>query len=152
MIYGLYLSATGVMTSSHRIDVISNNLANSETSGFKRSLAHFRERPSEAVEDGEIGSTNSLLDQVGGGIWASPTRMDMSQGALERSDSPLHLALAGSGFFGIGGDEQTRLTRNGNFMLDRSGRLVLSDGSGSPVLDAKQQPIRLDPRWCKKSD
>ncbi len=52
MIYGLYLSASGVMSSSHKQDVIANNLANAETTGFKRDLALFMERPTAAQARG----------------------------------------------------------------------------------------------------
>lgn len=145
MIYGLYASASGVIASSHKQDVHANNLANIETSGFKRALALVQERPSEAVESGRPGTSNPLLDEIGGSLFLSPTSIDLSQGPLEQSNSPLHLAVFGRGYFAVRDGEQVRLTRNGTFMLDRAGRLTLADGSARPVLDVRQRPIRLDP-------
>ena len=67
MLYGLYLSATGVMTNAYRQDVIANNIANAETPGFKRDLALFQQRLTEAQER-RGGSTNwsdPLLEKLG---------------------------------------------------------------------------------------
>lgn len=144
MIYGMYLSATGVMTSSHRQDVIANNLANVETTGFKRAMAQFEQRPVESAALGRPDLSNPMLDAIGGGIFVSPTRVDNSQGILQPADSPLHVALSGDGYFAVKQGENVRLTRNGNFMLDRSSQLILSDEAGTRVLDDKQQPIRIN--------
>ena len=145
MIYGLYLSASGVISSAHRQDVIANNLANVETTGFKRALALVQQRPPESIESGRVNDSNRLLDGIGGGLFLSPTALDLSQGSIERSDSPLHVAIFGRGYFAVNDGNETRLTRNGNFMLDRVGNLILADGRGGQrVLDARQQPIRLD--------
>lgn len=145
MTYGLYLSASGVISSAHRQDVIANNLANVETTGFKRALALTQQRPPESVESGRPDLSNPLLDGIGGGLFLSPTTLDLSQGSVEQSDSPLHLAIFGQGYFALKDGDQTRLTRNGNFMLDRAGNLILADGRGGrQVLDVRQQPIRLD--------
>lgn len=144
MIYGLYASASGVIAGSHRQDVHANNLANIETAGFKRAMSMLQQRPAESVESGRRDLSNPLLDEIGGSLFLSPSVLDQSQGPIERSDSPLHLAIVGDGYFAVRDGEQTRLTRNGTFMLDRAGRLILADGSGLPVLDDKRQPIRLD--------
>jgi flagellar basal body rod protein FlgG len=146
MIYGLYLSAAGVLTNSYRQDVIANNIANAETVGFKKDLAFFQERPTQAQETGATGSTNSLLEMLGGGIFASPTQVDMSQGDLEPSQSNLDLGIEGNGFFAVNDKGQTQLTRDGRFMMDRAGRLIIANGSGQPVLDDKGQAIALDPQ------
>jgi flagellar basal-body rod protein FlgF len=145
MIYGLYLSATGVLTNSHRQDVIANNLANTETVGFKRDLALFQERRTEARERGvDPGSwSNPLLEDLGGGTFASPTVVDNTQGDMESTGNPTDLAIQGEGFFAVLDKGQLRLTRNGQFMVDRQNRLVLA-GSAQPVLDTGRRPIALD--------
>jgi flagellar basal body rod protein FlgG len=144
MIYGLYLSATGVMTSSYRQDVIANNLANSETVGFKRDLALFQQRRTEAQERGAgPGWTAPGLERLGGGALVSPTQVDASQGELEPTGNPLDVGIMGSGYFAVKDHDQTRLTRAGNFMVDRTGKLVLANGQGQPVLDVKGKPIQL---------
>lgn len=151
MIYGLYLSATGVMTSSYRQDVISNNLANSETVGFKKDLALFRQRLTEAQQrrlptTGLPGSaTNPLLEPIGGGHLAQPTVIDTAQGDFEPTGSTLDVAIEGGGYFAVDDHGQTRLTRNGRFAVDASGHLILSDQDGRQVLNEKRKPIQLEP-------
>ena len=155
MIYGLYLSASGVLTSSYRQDVIANNLANSETVGFKKDLPLFRQRLTEAQQrrlpaGGSFfsphgGPTNPLLEPLGGGLLAHPTVIDSSQGEPEPTGSPLDVAIVGKGYFAVDDHGETRLTRNGRFAVDRDGHLILSNHNGQKVLDDRQRPIQLDP-------
>ena len=83
MNYGLYLSASGVLTNTYRQDVFANNLANVETPGFKPDLPSIRQRDPEAIEDnlGFQGS-NELLDRLGGGVLAGQQRINFNQGTL----------------------------------------------------------------------
>jgi flagellar basal-body rod protein FlgF len=143
MIYGLYLSATGVLTNSYRQDVIANNLANSETVGFKRSLALFQQRRTEAQSSGKNGQTDSLLEGMGGGLLLAPTAVDRTEGSLESTGNNLDVAIHGSGYFMVQNGKNTDLTRNGQFMTDREGTLILADGSGHPVLDSDGKTIQL---------
>ena len=149
MIYGLYLSATGVVTSSHRQDVIANNLANAETPGFKRDVALFQQRLTEAqgrrrgTGSGFDDRSVALLEDLGGGILAAPTLVDTRQGDMERTGSPLDVAILGDGYFAVTDQGETRLTRNGRFMLDKEGYLVLSDAAGHKVLDPEGKPVRF---------
>ncbi len=144
MIYGLYLSATGVMTNSYRQDVIANNLANSETVGFKRDLTLFRERPTAAQESPEHqGWTNSLLEGIGGGTYAEPTAIDTVEGPMEKTDNKTDAAIQGSGYFTVDDHGTTRLTRNGQFMISADHTLVMANGKHLPVLDDKGQTIKL---------
>ena len=114
MIYGLYLSATGVQTSAHRQDTIANNLANAETVGFKKDVSLFRQRLTEAQErrlspgsrrpHGPLfpgAPTNPLLEPIGGGHDFHPTLIDTAQGELEPTGSPLDLAIEGGGCFDV---------------------------------------------------
>ena len=145
MIYGMYLSATGVITNSYRQDVIANNLANADTVGFKKDLATFRQRPTASAENPLAGRHGSpLLDGIGGGTFADPTAVDTSPGDLESTGNPLDAAIIGNGYFAVQGkDGQPRLTRDGQFQLDRDGRLTLANAQGSSVLDAEGHPIIL---------
>ena len=145
MLYGLYLSATGVMTSSYRQDVIANNLANEESIGFKKDLALFKQRSTAAMEHPEHASwTNPLLESIGGGTFAMPTSIDTTAGIIEHTGSGLDSAIQGPGFFAVSANGQDRLTRNGQFQIDRDGFMTLSDGSGAKVLDPNRNPILLD--------
>lgn len=143
MIYGLYLSASGVLANSYRQDVIANNLANSETVGFKRDLATFRERLTEAQERRMDPRTNSneLLEGLGGGITIGGGGIDTAQGELESTGNNLDVAIQGNGYFAVRDGAKTYLTRNGNFQADRQGRLITN--GGQQVLDEKQKPIVL---------
>ncbi|HLL87700.1 MAG TPA: flagellar hook-basal body protein [Tepidisphaeraceae bacterium] len=145
MLYGLYLSASGVMAASHKQDVVANNIANVETAGFKRDLALFMERPTEAQAAG-LGPSAShpMLERLGGGLLVAPTALDRTQGELEPTDSPLDVAIFGDGYLTVRDAQgRTRLTRDGRMMIDRGGNLVLP--GGQPVLDDKGKPITLDP-------
>ena len=150
MNYGLYLSASGVLTNMYRQDVFANNLANVNTVGFKRDLASLTSRDPESVED-DLGFDlrSDLLDALGGGVFAGPQRIDLSPGALERTGNPLDLALDGeNAFFTVGvtnpgtGALETRLTRDGRFLRNEQGQLVTAV-TGYPVLNAENQPITL---------
>jgi flagellar basal-body rod protein FlgF len=145
MIYGLYLSATGVLTNSHRQDVIANNLANSETVGFKRNAAMFQQRLAESQE-ARLGpnASDPMLDGIGGGLLLSPTQVDLSQGDLENTGNNLDAAIFGKGFFAVqGADGKTALTRDGQFMLNKDGQLILANSNGQRVLDPDGKPIEL---------
>jgi flagellar basal-body rod protein FlgF len=145
MLYGLYQSATGVITSSYKQDVVANNLANSESVGFKRDIASFRQRLTEAQERGRPGLSNKLLENLGGGTFAHQTLVDARQGELEPTGNALDVAIEGDGYFAVVDRGQSRLTRNGQFAVDRQGRLILSNGEGQAVLDPKGKPIELQP-------
>src|SRR3954454_7873498 len=143
MIYGLYLSATGVLASSYRQDVIANNLANSETVGFKRHLANFQQRPVESQAQGRPDQSDPMLDNLGGGFLVSPTLVDTSQGDLENTGNNLDASIFGKGYFAVGDSTKTQLTRAGQFMLNQDGDLIMANGSGQHVLDADRNPIKL---------
>jgi flagellar basal-body rod protein FlgF len=142
MIYGLYLSATGIMTSEHKQDVIANNLANSETTGFKRDIPAFRQRLTASQESRRPGDwSDPMLEGLGGGLFVQPSRIDLQQGGIEQTGSPLDVAIQGDGFFGVEDKGQTRLTRDGRFQIDRNGSLILT--GGQRVLDKQGKPITL---------
>ena len=143
MNYGLYLSATGVLANTYRQDVIANNLANSETVGFKRHLATFQQRPVESQAEGRPDLSDPTLDNIGGGFLVSPTQVDTSQGEFETTDNNLDAAIFGKGFFAVENKGKMQLTRAGSFLLNKDGELVLSNSEGQRVLDQDGQPIAL---------
>ena len=146
MLYGLYLSAAGVQTNSYRQDVIANNIANAETVGFKRDLALFQQRRTELQDRGLSPSrSNALMEKLGGGVFASPTIMDQSQGELETTGRNLDVALFGPGYFTVSHGDQTGLTRDGRFIVNRQGNLAMADNENREVLDVKGRPIHLEP-------
>jgi flagellar basal-body rod protein FlgF len=143
MIYGLYLSAAGTLASQHQMEVLSNNLANVATVGFKRELAAFKEAPLEADLRGEGPAfRHPVADGVGGGLFPEPTFLDLRPAALKRTESPSDLALDGEGFFVVDTPAGKQLTRDGRLQVASDGALVrLVDGR--PLLDAAGQPIQI---------
>jgi len=145
MLYGLYLSAAGMQAQEYRQNVTANNLANAQTTGFKRDLAMVQSRLEATHEDpGMLQYRVPVLSQQGGGVLAMPTMMDMSQGMLLATHSPTDVALKGSGFFTLQGDKtgEPFLTRDGHFAIDSEGTLVASATSRA-VLGADGNPIKL---------
>ncbi|CAN5598614.1 flagellar basal-body rod protein FlgF [soil metagenome] len=144
MIYGLYLSANGVMANSFRQDVIANNLANVENVGFKRDVATFQQRFSEARLRRLQNVSNPTLDNLPGGLLLSPLSVDASQGEFETTGNNLDVAIHGKGFFAVQHEGKKYLTRDGRFSVDREGFLSLANGSGARVLGKDLKPIHIE--------
>ena len=149
MNYGLYLSAAGAQAGLFRQDVIANNLANLNTTGFKPDMVTARQRLPERLENpGSFADPQLLLEQLGGGKFLMPTTIQLKQGQLTTTGNDLDLAMEGEGFFVVSdgkgtGNDHVRLTRDGRFTLNRAGELVMT-GTGLKVLNENDQPIRLD--------
>jgi flagellar basal-body rod protein FlgF len=143
MQYGMYVSAAGALANSYRQDVITNNLANVDTVGFKRDLALVKARQTETAKTGQQKNTAAVLEGIGGGLFALPTYTDFSPASLKQTDSKLDLALNGKGFFAVQKGTQTNYTRDGRFTLNDQNQLV-TFATKLPVLDAAGQPIELD--------
>ncbi len=158
MNYGLYLSASGVLTNMHRQDVIANNLANANTTGFKRALSAFRQRDPEVIED-QLGmnAKQPILDQLGGGVFAHRPAVDYSPGSYKQTGNDLDVSIRGDGFFAVriseDGKPAMRFTRDGRFAVDTSGQLITTTGghavlnhNDEPIVVDRNSPIRIDER------
>ncbi len=143
MFYGLYMSAEGARAQSERLEVISNNLANVNTAGFKRDLAIFQARYAEETQQGIDRPGSHSLNDIGGGVMLRQTVTSFQQGPLQQTDLPNDLALEGEGFFMVQKDNQNFLTRAGNFMRRVNGDLVTTDGLA--VLSEDGRPINIPP-------
>lgn len=155
MNYGMYLSAAGVLTNMHRMDVMANNLANLGTVGFKADDVTFTTRAPERLDPGALSMLGGepadpqwMLERLGGGQWVAPSRIDLRQGSLQQTSNDLDLAIEGGGFFvvaagDVGAADSLRLTRDGRFTLNIDGELVMAAG-GHRVMDNQDQPIELD--------
>lgn len=151
MNYGLYLSASGVLTNLYRQDVFANNLANAQTPGFKLDLPTIRQREPESVED-QLGSevSNHLLDQLGGGVLAGRQQISFAPSPMQKTGAPLDVAIESpDAFFAVSVQDPntnastTQLTRDGRFTRNPEGFLVTLAG-GHRVLDTNNQPIRIE--------
>jgi flagellar basal-body rod protein FlgG len=138
-ITALNTAATGLRALSTRIDVVANNLANAESTGFKRSRVNFEDLMYNTLrQPGTLNAAQEVTPagiQVGLGVRISNTQLDMEQGSLERTDNPLDVAIQGKGFFRVqvadGVGDGTAYTRNGNFFVNRDGELVVGNIDGN---------------------
>ncbi len=133
MIRALWTSATGMQAQALNLDVISNNLANVNTSGFKKSRAEFQDLLYETLTPaGTSSSQDSQVPtgiQIGHGTRPSTVLKIFTQGTMENTGNELDLALEGDGFFQIIlPSGETAYTRDGAFKLDSDGRIVNPDG------------------------
>jgi flagellar basal-body rod protein FlgG len=134
MIRALYTSATGMTAQQLNMDVIANNLANVNTTGFKRSRADFQDlmyqNSRAAGTSATQGAQVPIGIQVGLGTRAASIERIQSQGDIRTTGNPLDLDVEGDGFFQVQlSDGTTGYTRDGGFALDSQGRLVSSDGN-----------------------
>jgi len=133
MINSLWISKTGMEAQQMQLDVITNNLANSSTNGFKRANAVFEDLMYQNLRQAGSNSTEqSQLPtglQVGLGVRTVATSRSFSQGALQQSSNKLDVAIQGNGFFQVTmPDGTTNYTRDGAFQVDSQGRLVTATG------------------------
>jgi flagellar basal-body rod protein FlgF len=119
----LLVSLSQQLAAYRAMDVISNNLANVSTPGFKRETAKFEEYISQQQPgDGQKGlQPISFVKDAG-------LLRDTGQGNIEHTGAPFDVAIAGKGFFAVQTSNGIRYTRDGHFSLDASGQIVNSDG------------------------
>jgi len=117
-----YTSLTGLNAATKEMAVTSNNIANTQTTGFKRSQAQFSDIFA-TMPSGKAAAAS------GGGTTLDAVSQEFTQGDIENSDNVLDLAIAGDGFFPLQAEDGSQVfTRNGGFMLDADNVVVNSDG------------------------
>ncbi|MBV5293198.1 MULTISPECIES: flagellar basal-body rod protein FlgG [Curvibacter] len=133
MINSLWISKTGMEAQQTQLDVISNNLANVSTNGFKRANAVFEDLMYQNLR--QVGSNSTEQSQlptglqVGLGVRTVATARSFAQGSMQQSGNSLDVAVKGNGFFQVTMPDGTiGYTRDGSFQLDSQGRLVTSAG------------------------
>ncbi len=149
----LLIAATGMMAQELNVEVISNNIANMRTTGFKRQRAEFQDllyqnirRAGSATSDSGTISPSGI--QIGSGVKTGATYRVMSQGAVLQTEKELDVAIRGDGYFRIAlPDGRTAFTRDGSFAIDQNGTLVTSDGytvQPSITIPQNAQSISID--------
>jgi flagellar basal-body rod protein FlgG len=133
MINSLWISKTGMEAQQTQLDVISNNLANVSTNGFKRSSAVFEDLIYQNLRQVGANSTEqSQLPtglQIGLGVRTVATSRSFAQGSLQQTNNKLDVAIQGNGFFQVTLPDGTNgYTRDGSFQVDAQGRLVTAGG------------------------
>lgn len=143
MTYGIYLSAAGANAQNHRLEVLSHNLANINTPGFKPQLAMLQARHSEAIERGEVSPGSGGIDDMGGGLKINPSQTLLHQGPIEQTKGKTDFAInSPDAFFVVQRGEEQLLTRAGGFIFNSAGNLTTTHGDA--VLGTDGSPIRID--------
>jgi flagellar basal-body rod protein FlgG len=134
VIRALHTSATGMAAQESNVNTISNNIANVNTTGFKKSRTEFDDLLYETVQ--EAGAKSSATTdynvgtQVGSGAKVSATRKIHSMGSPIMTNNPYDLMINGEGFMGIiGTNGEMKFTRDGSFNVDAQGNLVTRSGN-----------------------
>jgi flagellar basal-body rod protein FlgG len=143
MLRSLHIARTGLETQQTQLDVVSNNLANVSTTGFKKGRAIFEDLLYQTIrQPGAQSSQQTQLPsgfQLGVGARTVATERIHQQGAMQQTQNPLDVAINGRGFFQILlPDGSTAYTRDGSFQVDSQGTLVTA--SGYTVQPAMQIP------------
>ncbi len=138
MIRGWYIGASGMNAQQNRLDAISNNLANVDTTGFKKDIPVSKEfselllRRSKAdgVYKTPFGSADAapIIGKIGLGVETNELYTDFDQGSFKSTDTSTDFALSGKGFFVVQTPDGERFTRNGNFHLGKEGILLTKEG------------------------
>ncbi|WP_373501720.1 flagellar basal-body rod protein FlgF [Desulfococcus sp.] len=137
----IYMGASGAVVQQLRLEILSNNLANLGTSGFKRDLAVFSEAAQPPGTQQGAGAAASGDPRFPHPVLPFGQSTDFSQGSLETTDQPLDVALNGDGFFSIQTPKGVEYTRQGSFSLNAESRLVTPEGF--PVL-GESGPITIE--------
>ncbi|MHB8231601.1 MAG: flagellar basal-body rod protein FlgF [bacterium] len=141
-----YVALSGMLSEGEKLDMITNNISNVNTVGYKSSNMLFGEFLSpEAISALDSGNNKPLVDK------AYPITLNsyinMSQGPLKKTGNRLDLAINGGGYFAVQTPEGIKYTRNGVFSLNETGELVNQEGF--PVMGVNKKPIFLNERGSK---
>ncbi len=138
MIRGLYTGAAGMLSQMMRMDVVANNLANADQTGYKKDVTVFKNCPEMLLrrmnDDGVVkfplGSYDKMpyVGKIGTGVEVNEVYTNYNQGALRQTSNPMDVALEGQGFFVVETDKGMRYTRNGSFLIDKDHYLVDKNG------------------------
>lgn len=150
MVKGLYTAYTGMLNQQNKMDVISNNLANAATTGYKKegsTSQAFDTVLAYKIKDRTVGVRAQNIGTMNLGVKIGENYTDYTQGAFRDTGNTYDLAISGNGFFCIqfankSGGTSTKYTRDGSFTLNVDGYLVTKDGDY--VLDENGRRIRLD--------
>jgi flagellar basal-body rod protein FlgF len=142
MLRGIYTGASGMIAQQARMDVVANNLANIDQTGFKRDTTLFKAFPDMIIrrinDDGlgitPAGSYDSMpyVGKLGTGVEVNEVYTQFEQGSLEKTENNFDFAIEGKGFFTYLTERGERYGRNGAFTINQDGTLVTHDGY--PVL------------------
>lgn len=145
----IYTALFGALSNEHRLGLVSNNLANVNTTGYKQDSVAFKDTFVRFAHDYVTDSKPYLEAKP---LWPEPDLMskvrladqniNFSQGGMKQTGNPLDLAITGDGFFRIQTPEGERFTRNGSFKMNLEGQMV--DANGNPLI-GNGGPVQIPP-------
>ncbi len=147
----LYIGATGLTTHGKGMNVLSSNIANVNTTGYKKQSALFQDVFSDTLSQGT--TVGQAFNQVGNGSQLGDIRTNFEQGSFEPSNTVTDLAIEGNGYFQVTKGDDVHYTRAGNFRFSHDGFLEDPNGyvvSGIPITEGEEitaggaQPIQID--------
>lgn len=150
MVKGLYTAYTGMRNEQKRMDILTNNLANTDTTGFKKegvTNQSFDSVLAYRIKDQSTPGTDAhRIGSMSLGVKIGEVYTDFSQGSFKVTDGTFDMAISGSGFFSVEfadkqGNTSVMYTRDGNFAMNKDGDLVTQDGDF--ILDINGQHIRM---------
>ncbi len=158
MMRSLFSAVSGLKSHQTAMDVIGNNVANVNTTGYKGSRVIFQDIFSQTLSSatapaGTTGGVNAK--QIGLGVGLSAIGMNMTEGSTQSTSYPLDFAISGDGFFVIQTSAGQYYTRNGAFTLDKDGYLVTANGDyvmavNGDSVDNTDPPTAIDPTTIGK--
>lgn len=157
---GIFTALSGALAQSLKIDTIANNIANVNTTGFKKDQQTFGEYLTSFEKEQQViqvprvpASIESFYDNGGGDkafVNSTGTFTNFEQGSLKFTGGKLDLAIDGTGFFEVATPSGVQLTRAGNFSIDGNGQLVTKDGF-AVLLDGEGAPEERTVRFSGQS-
>jgi len=145
---GIFIAASAGIKQGKKLDVIAQNIANVNNTGYKRDRLVFKEFMPPFAPDGQLNAGRNVLlpAQISNSnvsyVAVSDYYTDHSPGGLRQTEATFDLALGGPGFFTVSTEEGVRYTRNGNFRLNTANQLV--NQKGDLVLNEQEKPIVID--------
>lgn len=148
MIRSLWTASTGMSAQQLNLDVIANNLANAQTTGFKKSKANFEDLMYQTIIPPGMTTSSDLTIptgiQVGMGVKTASVDKTFTQGNFIQTENPLDLAIEGKGFFQVLRDTEEVYTRAGSFKLDSDGYICDAEGNRlQPEISIPQEAIAI---------
>ena len=128
MIRGIYTGASGMLAESMRTDVISNNLANVNTAGFKKDVAVTKDFANMLLTRVNDGAEAPVIGSIGVGVMVDEVATIQSSGMMKTTGNDFDMAIEGKGFFTVETPQGIRYTRNGTFAKNIQGELITQDG------------------------